>query len=106
MAEGENWLVKFILVDSGQRLSLQRHCNREEFWTVIRGSGVATVGGDTVELDVGTDAVCIPMLAWHRITAETTLEIVEVQRGQCDENDIERKEDDYGRAKKDELGGV
>lgn len=90
--------VKVIRVAAGQRLSLQRHTGRAEFWRVLSGSGIAQV--DTAEhpLTAGVD-VWIPQGAAHRLSAGTEgIEVLEIALGQFDENDIERLEDDYGRA--------
>jgi mannose-6-phosphate isomerase-like protein (cupin superfamily) len=36
--------VKIITVDQGEAFSLQKHDHRAEFWRVISGSGVLTIG--------------------------------------------------------------
>ncbi|HEX9854963.1 MAG TPA: mannose-1-phosphate guanylyltransferase/mannose-6-phosphate isomerase [Acidimicrobiia bacterium] len=97
---GSGYQVKRLTVSAGRRLSLQRHRNRAEKWTVVAGTGVVTVDeertavsrGDTVSIDVGSV---------HRVMndGETDLEIIEVQVGSyLGEDDIERLEDDYGRS--------
>ena len=45
-------------------------------------------------------SVDIPIKAWHRISNESSIDLIfiEIQRGSpLTEEDIERKEDDYGR---------
>ncbi len=92
--------VKRVTVYPGQRLSLQRHSRRCEHWYVIAGRAVATRNNEEVELGSG-QALDIPVRAWHRIGnpgTENTV-FVEVQKGDYfGEDDIERSEDDYGRA--------
>ena len=39
LTQGDNYLVKRLLVRAGQQLSLQRHRHRSESWTVVSGSG-------------------------------------------------------------------
>ena len=91
--------VKRIVVRPGQRLSLQRHSRREEHWFVVRGEALVTVDGTEVALSPG-GAIDIPRGALHRIFNRGGGELVfiEVQRGDYfGEDDIERREDDYGR---------
>ena len=92
--------VKRIRVEPGRQLSLQRHKKRAEHWVVIAGKATVTVEDRTFELGIG-ESVDIPLHAWHRLGNEgqVAVEIVEVQLGSyLGEDDIERKEDDYGRA--------
>jgi len=58
-----------------------------------------TLDSDVFEVSVG-DRVFIPVGGVHRIenTGDENLIIIETQLGVCDENDIERLEDDYGRS--------
>jgi mannose-6-phosphate isomerase len=92
--------VKRIVVYPGSRLSLQRHRHRDEHWLIVSGEAVFTLNTDELILGKG-QSIDIPRGALHRVrnTGETDLVIVEVQTGDYfDENDIERVEDDYGRA--------
>ena len=97
--------VKRIEVEPGNRLSLQRHHNREEHWIVVKGRGVITLedgppGCDKLaqkEINVGS-YVHVRTLQKHRLEAISSLVLIEVQIGICDEEDIERFSDDYGRA--------
>lgn len=92
--------VKRIVVRPGKRLSLQRHRRRAEHWVVVAGRGIATRGGDELELEEG-DSLDVPAGAIHRManTGKADLVFIEVQRGDYfGEDDIERLEDDFGRA--------
>lgn len=92
--------VKRITVNPGARLSLQRHQRRQEHWYVVSGSGTATLGDQDIELTPG-GALDIPVKTIHRIRNDGVAPFVfiEVQRGEYfGEDDIERFEDDYGRA--------
>lgn len=92
--------LKRIVVYPGKRLSLQRHRQRDEHWTIVSGEARMTVDGREFTLQRG-QSVDIPRGAFHRVlnAGESDLVIVEIQTGDSfDENDIERVEDDFGRA--------
>lgn len=93
--------VKRIVVWPKKRLSLQRHRRRSEHWHVIQGKALVTLDDRQIPLEAG-ESVDIPKGAVHRIQnpdAEGDLAFIEVQRGDYfGEDDIERLEDDYGRA--------
>lgn len=81
-------------------MSLQRHRRRSEHWHVVRGEGLVTRGEERIPVREG-DSLDIPMGAFHRVqnVGAVTLVIIEVQRGDYfGEDDIERIEDDFGRA--------
>ncbi len=99
LAMGPGYKVKRLIVKPGQRLSLQFHHHRSEHWVVVQGT--ATVIRDDERLVLRPDdSTYIPRRGRHRIMNEGTepLVIIEVQVGTCDEDDIVRLEDDYGRA--------
>lgn len=99
LTEGPGFAVKRITVNSGGRLSLQRHQHRAERWVVAAGSAVVTRDEETHHLATGA-MIEIPLRAVHRLENEGTvpLEIIEVQLGNdLREDDIERLEDVYGR---------
>jgi mannose-6-phosphate isomerase-like protein (cupin superfamily) len=91
--------VKRIAVYPGHRLSLQRHKQRTEHWFIVDGEAIVTRDDENVELS-GGQAIDIPQGAWHRIKnpGKRDLVLIEIQTGKYfGEEDIERKEDDYGR---------
>jgi mannose-6-phosphate isomerase-like protein (cupin superfamily) len=92
--------VKRIVVLPGKRLSYQRHAHRAEHWFVVEGSARVTLDGAAVDLGPG-GSIDIPRAAAHRIEnpGASPLVFVEVQHGDYfGEDDIERLEDDFGRA--------
>ena len=91
-------VVKEITVFPGKRLSLQSHNKRQEYWMVFQGSGSAIVGDKEIELSKGS-FVFVDIGKVHRIINNSldVLRIVEVQMGECSEDDIVRYEDDFGR---------
>jgi mannose-6-phosphate isomerase len=100
LQESQSHKVKCIWMNPGARLSYQRHKFRSEHWFIVQGSGEITINGkvsavkagDTVEFEVGV---------LHRLanTGANEIIFVEVQTGTYfGEDDIERIEDDFGRA--------
>jgi mannose-6-phosphate isomerase-like protein (cupin superfamily) len=90
--------VKKITVNPKSRLSLQLHQHRCEWWKIISGEGLMQVGSNEWVVKQW-DTVTIDKLQVHRITNETDMPVtfVEIQTGVCEEDDIVRVEDDYGR---------
>lgn len=100
LEDGASHKVKRITVKPGQRLSYQRHAKRAEHWLVIGGEAVVTIDGNEHRLAAG-DAIDVPRGAAHRISScgDDDLVFIEVQLGDYfGEDDIERLDDDYGRA--------
>ncbi len=90
--------VKIITVSPGERLSLQTHEHRAEFWQVLDGPLEVTVGEQTWSAQPG-EQVWVPQGAVHRIgnSAGSPGRILEIGYGEFDEDDILRLEDDYQR---------
>lgn len=91
--------VKRIVVNPGQRLSLQRHQKRDEHWFIKNGQAVVTLD-DKEHLLNEKEYIDIPRKAVHRIanTTNKPLVFIEIQTGEYfGEDDIERLEDDYAR---------
>jgi mannose-6-phosphate isomerase len=102
LQESDTHKVKCIWMNPGARLSYQRHKFRAEHWFIVQGTGIVTIDGveskvgpgDTVEFEIGV---------LHRLanTGADEIIFVEVQTGTSfGEDDIERVEDDFGRAGK------
>ena len=100
LAEGEGYKVKRIVVQPGQRLSLQMHQSRSEHWVIVAGEALVTVGDRDIHLRANEDTI-IPLRTKHRVAnpASTPLVFIEVQCGTyLGEDDITRFEDDYNRS--------
>jgi len=91
--------VKRVVVEPGERLSLQFHRHRSEHWFFVLGKGLATVADQEIAVCAGL-STDIPSNTQHRMenTGDVPLVFIEVQRGtNLDEDDIVRLQDDYGR---------
>jgi mannose-6-phosphate isomerase len=98
--DDERHKVKRITVLPGKRLSYQRHARRAEHWFVVSGTATVTLNDVEHRVDAGR-AIDIPRGAAHRVAnaGPAQLVFIEVQVGDYfGEDDIERLQDDYGRA--------
>lgn len=90
--------VKELTIEPGQRLSMQKHKDRAEFWFVSQGvASVYTINSSTDIEMLGMyrehQHIWIPNDAWHQLANETAdpVKIIEIQYGEnCIEEDIER----------------
>ena len=90
--------VKILSVNKGGSLSMQYHNHREEFWRIISGHPIVTVGENTKIANPG-DEFIIDKLQHHQIEAkDDDAQVLEIAYGNFDENDITRIRDKYGRA--------
>ena len=95
--EGIDYKVKRITLNPYQRCSLQYHRYREEHWSVVSGHGRITIAAIQYDAVPGSNWI-IPATSLHRATAgDEELVFIETQIGDCYEEDIVRKEDDYNR---------
>ena len=95
--EGPGFKVKRLVVDPGQKLSLQVHQHRAEHWVVVTGTARVTIGQD-ISLVASNQSVYIPQKTPHRLENFTVepLQLIEVATGDyLEEDDIQRLEDDY-----------
>lgn len=93
--------VKIITVSPNMRLSYQSHQLRGEQWTFVQGRGMVILD-DEKNTVVSGSHISIPVGAKHRVintSSDQDLIFIEVTSGHFDENDIERFEDDFGRAR-------
>ena len=88
------------MVKRGQSTFMQKHLHRAEHWIVVSGTAEVTCDDETFML-TENEAAYIPLGSRHRLRnpGKTPLEIIEVQSGSyLGEDDIERFDDQYGRA--------
>jgi len=96
---GPRFKVKRIVVNPGQKLSLQLHYHRSEHWVVVTGTAKVTIGEEEKLLHEN-ESVYISKSTLHRLEnpGKVPLEMIEVQVGEyTGEDDIVRVEDIYGR---------
>jgi len=94
-AQTDAYLGKILEVEAGRRLSLQRHHHKQETLMLLEGEGILELDGRTYRWLPGR-AVQIDPGQVHRFTAVTRMVLLEVSTNFPD--DVERLEDDYGRA--------
>ena len=97
---GANTKLKELTVMPGQRLSMQRHDQRAEFWFVAEGEAtVYTIDDASTDQEIKCELTMhehtfIRTNEWHQLCNETDqpLKLIEIQYGDnCVEEDIERK---------------
>lgn len=96
---GDRYQVKCIVVNPGQKLSLQMHHHRAEHWIVVSGTAKIHKGKESFLL-TENESVYIPLGEIHALEnpGKVPLELIEVQSGSyLGEDDIVRFEDLYGR---------
>jgi len=99
LEESERYKIKKIVVNVGERLSLQRHQHRSEHWIVVKGAALVEIDGKEQYIHENESAY-VPKSVVHRLSnpGKIPLEMIEVQNGEyVGEDDIERLEDNYGR---------
>ena len=100
LGEGPGYKLKKIVVNPGQRLSLQLHHHRSEHWIVIGGTAKVTIGAQE-QMVHENESAFVPSSTKHRLEnpGKIPLEMIEVQNGKyLEEDDIVRFDDIYGRA--------
>ena len=98
--EANKWKVKMISVNPKGQLSLQKHKYRAEHWVVVKGTALIEINNKQFKLFENQSAF-IPKESVHRLKnpGRNTLVLIEVQTGSyLGEDDIERFNDNYGRA--------
>ena len=99
LEEGDRYKIKRIVVNPGERLSIQKHYHRSEHWVVVRGTARVTIGDKEIFIHENESAY-VPKSTLHRLEnpGKIPLEIIEVQNGEyVGEDDIVRMDDIYGR---------
>ena len=98
-AETERYVGKILVIETGRRLSLQRHLVKDESIRVLAGTLRLTLEGDAGEVrieELGPGASRhIPIGRIHRYEAIERCELLEVSTPELD--DVVRLEDDFGR---------
>jgi mannose-1-phosphate guanylyltransferase/mannose-6-phosphate isomerase len=99
LQQGPRYKIKHVVVNPGEKLSLQKHSHRSEHWVVVKGTAKIVIGDKEIFVHENESAY-VPQSTLHRLENEGKIpvEIIEVQNGEyLEEDDIERFSDDYGR---------
>ena len=92
--------VKILTCNPGQKLSLQRHRQRNEFWVAL-DAGIVVELNDQILTPDKNSQIWLPAGSIHRLSCDSScshpVRVLEISLGTFDENDIERLEDVYGR---------
>jgi mannose-1-phosphate guanylyltransferase len=99
LEDSNKYKIKRIVVNPGNRLSLQKHYHRNEHWVVVSGTATVTVGDET-RFVRPNESTYIKMGELHRLSNEGKIPVVmiEVQVGEyMKEDDIVRVDDDFNR---------
>ena len=94
----QGYKVKELVIYPGKSLSNQRHFKRSEQWNILEGEVKMITEWDSrqevVYLKSGNTPYGIDKEVWHQASnpGETNAHILEVQRGECYEEDIERRD--------------
>ncbi len=89
--------VKIHTILPNQKNSLQIHKKRSEFWKILEGFPIITIGKKVIKTKEG-DEFFIPKNKPHRFAAQkTAVKILEISFGKFNEKEIIRLEDKYGR---------
>ena len=97
--KGETWLVKRLVINPMESLSLQMHKYRSENWVIVKGIAKVEIENNVSFLNVN-ESTYVPIGAKHRISnpKKENLVLIEVQSGTyLGEDDIIRFEDKYRR---------
>ncbi|MBB6671708.1 sugar phosphate nucleotidyltransferase [Cohnella nanjingensis] len=77
---GQEVATRAVRVSAGQSLSYHLHLNRDEYWTIVSGTGRFVKDQQFKQIRAG-DVLHIPAGTPHSMLAETDLEWIEVQMG-------------------------
>jgi len=96
----KSYIVKKLVIYPNQRISLQSHNERAEYWTIVESlQDELTIDNNITNIKKGDMITILPKQV-HRVrncSNKYNLVIIEVQMGNCREDDITRFADDYNR---------
>jgi mannose-6-phosphate isomerase len=98
-AHTERYVGKILVIETGKRLSLQHHEQKDEWIHVVSGRLLLTLANEagvleTRELGPG-EGSHVPVMRVHRYEALETCMLIEVSTPEL--HDVVRLEDDFGR---------
>lgn len=90
-------LTKRVRINAGKSISYQYHEMRTEIWTVLSGEAEIILDGSYRLINTG-DTIMIPPKMKHSIKAISNVEMIEIQQGVINGNDVKRLEKHLGEA--------
>lgn len=93
LLSGRLFKVKILFFRKHQSCSMQRHLKRKEIWLVLFGNGVMRKVINGKEIDthmISGDYNQVEFHQWHSFLGLSRTLVLEVQIGECREEDIER----------------
>ncbi len=85
----EGSMTVMVTLNPGHGMHYHSHKLRDEVWTVIEGSGLATIDAVKIQIKIG-DVLTMKAGQKHKVETETGLKLIEVQIG--DEISVQDKE--------------
>lgn len=78
---GDQSMTVRLDIKAGYAMNTRSHAYRDETWTVVKGTGCATVDGQNIPLQPGV-SLRLPQGSRHSLFAETPMTVIEVQVGE------------------------
>ena len=78
---GDQSMTVRLDIKAGYTIQTHSHAYRDETWTVVKGTGRATVDGQAIPLQPGV-SLRLPQGSRHSLFAETPMTVIEVQVGE------------------------
>jgi mannose-1-phosphate guanylyltransferase / mannose-6-phosphate isomerase len=93
LLKGRYFKVKLLYFKKGGEISLQKHKRRDELWCFIYGEGTFQnyIKHSKVSYEIlKGHSHFVPENNWHHYKARKPTLVLEIQKGLCSEDDIER----------------
>ena len=99
LSKGNGFKIKILEISPKEKISLQYHNERSEFWIILEGIADVQLEDKIIRLNKDEE-IFIPKGSKHRVEncGHKQLKIIEISLGEyIEEDDIVRIEDEYGR---------
>ena len=99
LSKGNGFKIKILKIFPKEKISLQYHNERSEFWIILEGIADVQLEDKIIRLNKD-EKIFIPKGSKHRVEncGDNQLKIIEISLGEyIEEDDIIRLEDEYGR---------
>jgi mannose-6-phosphate isomerase-like protein (cupin superfamily) len=95
LEDTEKYKIKKVIVNPGEKLSLQMHHYRSEHWVIVKGMAQVSLGKEEDKFVRVGESIYVPSCTWHQLSNPglLPLEVIEVEIGEyLNEDDIVRYE--------------